>query len=259
MYFSLFSSSSSLALANMSAGSVTDKIETIKARCQAEGFFYNAVPETQAVMVARPPNVTPLQWEEALAKKPTAYASVPVKWEGFQEVFTRVELQKQHVATCNNLLTQIDTKLDTLMNNHTLNTKLAKCQLRQRTLDTKLLKVAINLSILKSKGYPISPQEEQLIQAFNTLTDKLNNPMGVMRITELWAKLNRIRESQVVPVNNEYPKDAPSNESIREIVKILAKQQQGIQTLSDMVQKDLDVVDKQLQHQQQQQKSRSGQ
>lgn len=224
--------------------SVTDKVETIKSQCQVEGFFYNAIPEQQAQMVSRPPNVTPLQWEEALAKKPTTYSSAPVKWEGFQEVFNRVDLQTQHVNTCRTLLTQIETKVDTLMNNHTLNTKLSKCQLKQRSLDAKLLKIAINLSILKSKGYPISPQEEQLIQGFNNLTEKLNNPMGVVRITELWAKLNRLKESTIPASGNEYTKDSKSNESIKDLVKILGKQQEGIQMLSELAQKDLAALKK---------------
>lgn len=222
--------------------SVTDKIETIKSQCQVEGFFYNVIPEQQAQMVSRPPNVNPLKWEEAIANKPNEYSSAPVKWEGFQEVFNRVDLQTQHVNTCRTLLTQIEIKIDNLMNNHTLNTKLSKCQLKQRTLDSKLLKIAINLSILKSKGYPISPQEEQLIQGFNNLTEKLNNPMGVVRITELWAKLNRLKESSVIPITNDYNLNSKSNESIKDLVKLLGKQQEGIQMLSELVQKDLEVI-----------------
>lgn len=222
--------------------SVSDKVETIKAQCQVDGFFYNALPEAQVQALTRPPNVGPVEWEEALAKKPSGYSSVPVKWEGFQEVFNRVDLQTQHVNACRGLLTQIEAKVDTLMNNHTLNTKLAKCQLKQRSLDAKLLKVAINLSVLKAKGYPITPQEEQLVEGFNRLTEKLNNPMGVVRISELWAKLNRLKESTVVPAGNVYDAEAKSNESIKEAVKILGKQQEGIQALCDMVQKDMDAL-----------------
>ncbi|ODQ44806.1 hypothetical protein PICMEDRAFT_19197, partial [Pichia membranifaciens NRRL Y-2026] len=183
------------------APTINDKLTKIRTswdasnpQCTMVTHFYNKV-DASFTNFTRPPNESPEEWEAAMKNRPKEYNSIPVKAAGFSDLFERDRLQDNHVKQTRILLNQINDKLTCLNEKHDLhsNTMLLKCKMRQKNLNVKLLKIAINLSILKYKGYPLTNDEELLIARFNSLLGKLDDPVGLNRVNELWARLSSLK------------------------------------------------------------------
>lgn len=201
----------------------------------------------------RPLNETPEEWENAMKNRPKEYNSIPIKCIGFTGLFERNQLQDNHVKQTRLLLNEINDKLIKLNEKHDLhsNSQLLKCKMRQRNLNIKLLKIAINLSILKFKGYPLTNDEEILILKFKNLLSKLDDPIGLSRVNELWARLTNLKDKypdnsaslnkslNEIDINdNKENNENDSDDVIKRLLKILAKQQHGIQFLCELMAED---------------------
>lgn len=241
------------------APTINDKLSKIKTswdstnpQCRMVTHFYNKV-DPLFTNFTRPANESPEEWENAMKNRPKDYNSIPVKCCGFNDLFERDQLQNNHVKQTRILLNEINDKLTKLNEKHDLhsNNLLLKCKLKQKNLSVKLLKIAINLSILKYKGYPLTNDEELLISHFNNLLSKLDDPIGLNRINELWARLSSIKDKysdtssnllreKLDVMDNTNGKTGKNDDGdvIKKLVKVLAKQQQGIQLLCEMMEED---------------------
>jgi nuclear pore complex protein Nup54 len=250
---------------------INDKLIKIKSawdasntQCKMKTHLYNKV-DPSFNNFTRPINETPEDWENAMKNRPKDYNSIPIKCSGFIDLFERNKLQDNHVKQTRFLLNDINNKLIKLNEKHDLhsNNLLLKCKIKQKNLNLKLLKIAINLSILKYKGYPLTNDENLLIQNFNKLLLKLDDPVGLNRINELWARLSSLKDkySQNNLIisdddfnnininattttndknnNNNLNNDKDDDNSIiKNLIKVLAKQQQGIQFLCELMEED---------------------
>lgn len=234
---------------------INDKLEKIKSswdptnpQCKMVTHLYNKVDATFNNFT-RPANESPEEWEEAMRNRPKEYNSIPVKCSGFSELYERNQLQDNHVKQTRILLNEMDGKLRRLNEKHDLhsNTLLMKCKIKQRDLNIKLLRIAINLSILKYKGYPLTNDEELLIEKFKSLLAKLDDPVGLNRVNELWARLSSLKEKYMdingvnqlsIDSGATTAEEAESSDVMKKLVKVLAKQQQGIQLLCELMEED---------------------
>ena len=250
---------------------VNDKLAKIKSswdatnsNCSMVTHVYNRV-DPSFTDFTRPVNETAEEWENAMKNRPKDYNSIPVKCSGFTGLFERNQLQETHVKQTRVLLNEVNDKLGKLNEKHDLHTNamLLKCKMKQKNLSIKLLKIAINLTILKYKGYPLANDEEILISKFQALLAKLDDPVGLNRVNELWARLSSLkdryqelsntgRSTNVVStqVNSDkkangdvngdlgIDEDDSQTDVIRKLVKVLAKQQHGIQFLCELMEED---------------------
>ena len=237
---------------------INDKLLKIKnswdpsnPQCKMVTHVYNRVDPNFSYF-NRPENETPEEWENAMANRPKEYNTLPVKCAGFNQLFERNQIQDVHVKETRLLLNDIDNRLTKMNEKHDLhsNTLLLKCKMKQKNLNIKLLKIAINLSILKYKGYPLTNDEEILISKFNELLKKLDDPVGLNRVNELWARLASLKEKYPVPIGGDCEPDSVEEGSdsqvIQNMVKVLAKQQQGIQFLYELMEEDENKLNKLL-------------
>lgn len=230
---------------------INDKLIKIKTswdstnpQCKMTTHLYNRV-DPSFNNFTRPDNETPEEWENAMKNRPKEYNSIPIKCCGFNDLFERNKLQDNHVKQTRKLLNEINDKLIKLNEKHDLhsNNLLLKCKLKQKNLNLKLLKISINLSILKYKGYPLTNDEELLISNFNNLLSKLDDPLGLNRVNEIWARLSSLKDkySNNIESDNNVPveDDIENNDLvIKNLVKVLSKQQQGIQFLCELMEED---------------------
>lgn len=238
---------------------INDKLTKVKTswdasnpQCPMVSHFYNKV-DPSFNNFTRPIDESPEEWEDAMKNRPKEYNSIPIKCKGFTDLFERNKLQDSHVKQTRFLLKDINDKLTNLNEKHDLhsNAMLIKCKMRQKNLSIKLLKIAINLSILKYKGYPLTNDEELLISRFNSLLAKLDDPVGLNRVNELWARLSSLKDKYssldgTTPIESKVSKEHDginsttdvNTEVIRKLVKILGKQQQGIQFLCELMEED---------------------
>lgn len=237
---------------------INDKLLKIKnswdpsnPQCKMVTHVYNRVDPNFSYF-NRPENETPEEWENAMANRPKEYNTLPVKCAGFNQLFERNQIQDVHVKETRLLLNDIDNRITKMNEKHDLhsNTLLLKCKMKQKNLNIKLLKIAINLSILKYKGYPLTNDEEILISKFNELLKKLDDPVGLNRVNELWARLASLKEKYPVPIGGDCEPDSVEEGSdsqvIQNMVKVLAKQQQGIQFLYELMEEDENKLNKLL-------------
>lgn len=242
---------------------INDKLEKIKSswdstnpQCKMVTHLYNKV-DPSFNNFSRPANETPEEWEEAMRNRPKEYNTIPVKCSGFNELYERNQIQDNHVKQTRFLLNEINDKLTKLNEKHDLhsNTLLMKCKMKQKDLNIKLLRIAINLSILKYKGYPLTNDEELLIERFKTLLGKLDDPVGLNRVNELWARLSSLKEKYSdLPTPIQLSTQTGTEESVDEssdvmkkLAKVLAKQQQGIQLLCELMEEDEEKLNRLVQ------------
>lgn len=229
-------------------------------------YFYNTVPENQAALYTKPENETE-EWDKAYANRPNS-TSIPVKAVGFEDLQKRSQIQINHVAQARVILQQISEKNKILSDKHDLDTasRIVAAKARHARISKGLLKLASTLSVLKSKGYQLSPQEEKLIENFQELLTKSQDPSGLGKSNELWARLAVLKEkakslseqldntlglkstesaNDSNGSNNEESNDQ-TQEQIYKIAKILSQQQKGIKYLDEIVAEDEKIIEKHL-------------
>ncbi|KAH3667046.1 hypothetical protein WICMUC_005393 [Wickerhamomyces mucosus] len=224
-------------------------------------FFYNTVPENQSALYTKPANENE-EWDKAYEKRPTT-SSIPVRAVGFEDLQKRSQTQINHVAQARVILQQISEKYKILSDKHELDTqsRITSAKAKNTRISRRILKLVSTLAVLKSKGYQLSPSEEKLLQVFQELLEKSQDPSGLGKSNELWARLSILKEKakslseqldsafDMKSDNNvdNHKDTAQSQKQILKIAKVLQEQQNGIKFLSETLQEDEKIVDKTLQ------------
>lgn len=265
---------------------ISDKLNKLKTKWTTSltTHVYNKVDNP--IPTTRPLDTTPEEWEIAMSKRPSDYHTIAIKCQGFNSLFERNTLQESHVKQTRLLLHETEKKLNSLQDKHSLLSlpQLQKCQNKHKLLQRKLLHIAINLSILKNAGYPLSNDEELMLQQLQTLLQKTQDPLGLARSTELWACLsliqppvlnsnsnatanlntgingNSVNDEVSVKAklsnnssNNSSTNNSSNNENnenslqeysetIKNIQNILLQQQVAIETLTSLINNDLNIL-----------------
>lgn len=230
-----------------------------------KSYLYNKFTEDEIKILLnqpRPNNITSEDWENAMNKRPGPnYYPIPIN--SFNEIATRIETQLDHVSKSRVLLNNINTNLDNLSSQHDLEntTRILKAKLNHENLSRRLLRLATVLSIIKLKGYPLLPEEEEISKQFDLLSNKLNDPNGsIGKLNDLFARLSILKE-RAEDLNNQFDNSINllsneelnneasiksginnqgnnSDEVINKISQILLKQQMGLNYLNDFLEKD---------------------
>lgn len=245
-------------------------------KCALKTHFYNKFnqEEINALMQQpRPANESPEDWDSAMSERPSSQ-HYPIKVTSFSDVSQRIETQLDHVAKSRILLNNINEKQTQLSSKHDLDntTRILKAKARHTKLSRRLLRLATVLAILKLKGYPLLPEEEEISKQFQTLNARLSDPNGpVGKLSDLYARLAILKgrsedlslqlESSIGSIHgglNDIMNGkegsailvAEGNNYIDQIVnqltKLLYKQQVGLSYLNELLQKDLETVDKKI-------------
>lgn len=257
---------------------VTDQVLRLKeqcdpssAKCALKTHLYNKFTEAEMHVLLqqpRPANESPEDWENAMANRPGPLY-YPVKVSSFSEVAQRVEVQLEHVAKSRILLRNINDKMDQLSSKHDLDnsTRIMRARAKHTNLSRRLLRLATVLAVLRLKGYPLLPEEEEISKQLQTLLAKISDPNGsVSKLSDIYARLAIIKGrsedlstqmdsslSHMHGTLNVLARDDSevvndSNTQITQVAdlltKLLYKQQVGLNYLNDMILKDLDIVNK---------------
>ncbi|CCH42295.1 Nucleoporin [Wickerhamomyces ciferrii] len=225
-------------------------------------FFYNAVPENQSALYTKPVNEND-EWDKAYANRPSTN-SIPVRAVGFEDLQKRSQTQINHVAQARVILQQISEKNKMLSDKHDLDTasRIISAKARHTRISKRILRLVSALAVLKSKGYQLSPNEEKLIQNFQELLNKSQDPSGLGKSNELWARLAVLKEKakslndqldntlgiQKLDSNNvdDINDSEQKQNQILKIAQVLQQQQNGIKYLSEIIENDEEIVSKLL-------------
>ncbi|CUM46431.1 uncharacterized protein AC631_04932 [Debaryomyces fabryi] len=242
------------------------------AKCALKTHLYNKLSDQEINFLLnqqRPSNESPEDWDNAMSNRPSPN-HYPTKVTSFTDVAQRIELQLDQVAKSRILLNGINEKQSSLSSKHDLDntTRILKAKARHVKLLRRLLRLATVLAILKLKGYPLLPEEEELSKQFDLLNQKLNDPSGSLgKLNDVFARLAILKErsedlsyqfdSSLNSMNNAHGNNQESHsekdliddgknndEVINRLSKLLLKQQVGLNHLNDVLEKDLESVNK---------------
>ncbi|SCU83985.1 LAFA_0D07250g1_1 [Lachancea sp. 'fantastica'] len=247
-----------------------DSWDPRSSRSKLRTFLYNKVNETEAMLYSKPSEISQEDWDEALLQKPSA-SVIPVQAFGFDDLNERNKLQRDNVAQARLILNQVLEKLIQLSQKHDLETasRILKAQSRNVKIQQRIIKLGSHLAILKSKGLPLTVGEENMWLEYEKLLKRSNDPAGLGKNNELWARLSVLKERSktisdqldstlvVISENNGgdvQPKRSGKYEDqrvdeeletrVNKIAEILSNQQRGLCYLQDVIEKDEKLVDR---------------
>lgn len=223
------------------------------------------------MLYTKPPYILQEEWDQAMEMKPKGnYSVIPIQLNGFDDLNQRNQLQIENVAQIRLILKEMLDKNTQLHQRHELDTaaRILKVQSRNVQIEKRILKLGSHLAILKNRGLPMSINEEKMWSQFKTLLKRSEDPAGLGKTNELWARLSVLKEraknisdqldNTLVILNdsNKNGKDTTTgsnlvgneSNSIDKIAHILSNQQRGITYLNSIIEKDNQVIDKIIKH-----------
>jgi nuclear pore complex protein Nup54 len=221
-------------------------------------YFYNRVSENQTALYTKP-GYEDDDWDKAYESRPST-DSIPVRAVGFEDLQKRSQTQVNHVAQARAILQQISEKYKMLSDKHELDTasRIVAAKARHTRVSRRILSLVSTLAVLKSKGYQLSPSEEKLIQNFQELLHKSQDPSGLGKTNELWARLAILKEKakslseqmdNTLGIQSNEPSEdlndaEKTQRQVLQIAKVLEEQQKGLKYLDDIVDEDKKTLEK---------------
>lgn len=231
---------------------IKDSFDPTSPNCAFQHYFYNKVPADQALLYSKPPNQSQDKWDEAIAKRPDA-SSIPVLAIGFSDLQKRAALQENQVAAYRGRMHEINNKLDELGTRHDIYTtvKSAEIKNRHRKLVHRTLALAVKIQVLKSRGFVLRPDEEQLKQTLENLNSQIDDPAVFGRINEVWARMGVLRQKakaleSTYKQNNKLMSASYDEDQLERFSKVLIEQQKGIAYMAAVLGKDIEQVEEWL-------------
>ena len=163
--------------------------------CAFQHYFYNKVPEEQAVYFRPGPNENEAKWEEALSKKP-GKGYVPVLCTGFAQLGLRIQLQAHAVRELNKKAHEINNSLTVMLQNHDLKTTMRAAEAKRKhiVLSQRCLTLARKVQVLRNRGYAMGSDEEELKRKLVALDRAVFDPSLNGRAEEIWARMVAVRQ-----------------------------------------------------------------
>lgn len=256
--------------ANTYAPAVNDQILKVKEQWDPNSskgvlktHFYNKFTEEEInhlLNQPRPNDETPEDWEKAMQERPSPL-HFPVKVSSFDDVARRIEIQIDHVAKARLLLNNIYEKQQLFSSKHDLenNTRILKAKSRHTKLSRRLLRLATILAIIKLKGYPLLPEEEEISKQFDSLNLKITDPnSSIGKLNDIFARVAILKDraddlntqfddsihvmnqsiGQTQNIEQASDKDDNNEEIIKKLSEVLHKQQIGLNYINEVLEKD---------------------
>lgn len=238
---------------------IKEQWDPLSPKLALKTHFYNKVSDNEISAVLnqpRPQNETPEDWDAAMSNRPSA-SYYPVKVTSYSDVAQRVEVQLDHVAKSRVILNEILQKQSALSSKHDLDntTRILRAKTKHAKLLRRLLRLATILAVLKLKGYPLLPEEEELSKQFDLLNGMIsdpNSPLG--RLNDIFARvtilkerseeLNRQFDTTVRSMSSKDEDDVNNEEIIKKVSQLLLKQQVGLNHLNKVIAEDTEKVEK---------------
>lgn len=237
---------------------VKNSWDPTSSQSQLTTYFYNVVDPSVASSYVKPANETEA-WDKANDNKPRPN-TVPVRATGFEDLQRRSQAQVNHVGQARLVLQQINEQYSQISSKHSLDTsaRITNARAKNLRIQRRVLKLVSAMAVLKSKGYQLSPSEESLIQSFQGLLSQSQDPSGLGKSDELWARLSILKDKAKLlseqldsafggaSGENNINEDEESKEQVLRIAKVLEQQFNGLQYLAEIVEEDKKFLSKKL-------------
>lgn len=211
--------------------------------CRFNFMFYNVLDagvnpqDVIRQLRTQHPYVHDVMWTQALQKNPDPTRLVPVPARSVADLTTRVEAQQQATQTYQRALQEVEKNLENIRRHHDVDTvtKIEKLRQRNMELSFRVLGVMKRLEVLRQRGIPIGGTDIEVRDHLQAIQRELHKPNQYRgRLNELLPQLNFYTQYSA-PLPNA---NAIDDESLASISKFLEQQQQGIDSLMSVCQRD---------------------
>eukprot|EP01103_Thecamoeba_quadrilineata_P011394 TRINITY_DN270_c0_g1_i1.p1 TRINITY_DN270_c0_g1~~TRINITY_DN270_c0_g1_i1.p1 ORF type:complete len:565 (+),score=103.04 TRINITY_DN270_c0_g1_i1:47-1741(+) len=206
-------------------------------KCRFRCYFYNLVENAHTL--PKPPNFNDALWESAQRNNPDRTRLYPVQAVGYQDLYRRMETQRQVTASHRKCLTTLGQHVEKIEQKHNLET-LPRVELLKQTLEEsnhRILKLVVQLEVLRRRGQMTTEDEEIILAQLEKLNRSLNHLTGLrQRVNDLFtlARAQSVDPTPTFLLN-------PDMEAV--IFEILEQQRDGLGQLCSIVNHDIAQVD----------------
>ncbi|KAG2188107.1 hypothetical protein INT44_000858 [Umbelopsis vinacea] len=175
------------------------KWDTKSPLCYFKHFFYNMVHPNEVHRYAKPADMDPYLWAEAMRNNPDPTCMVPTLAVGFDDVRKRMEGQYRTCAVFKERLEAINQKIEQIQRKHILETmtRLAEHKRRHIDLTQRTIQFMKNSQLLRSKGFPIQVDEDKLrLQLEKAEMELQRSAQFNENLNHLWNQVQDVRENQ---------------------------------------------------------------
>ncbi|CAO3659524.1 unnamed protein product [Umbelopsis vinacea] len=175
------------------------KWDTKSPLCYFKHFFYNMVHPDEVHRYAKPADMDPYLWAEAMRNNPDPTCMVPTLAVGFDDVRKRMEGQYRQSAVFKDRLEAIDQKLEQIQRKHVLETmtRLAEHKRRHIDLTRRTIQFMKNSQLLRSKGFSVQADEDTLRLQLEQAEAHLQRSAEFNeKLNQLWMHIQQIRDQQ---------------------------------------------------------------
>lgn len=211
--------------------------------CRFKHYFYNVVNPQEVPLYVKPADHDKAAWDAAQAANPDPTTLVPALAIGFDDVQKRLDQQHRLSEAHSAKLKEIQDILKKIQSKDMVETatKLAEYKRKHMEAAQRVIKFLKYTQVLRNKGLSITPDEEAMRARFENIHDQLQRSEQFHgKLSQLWAQLQLIKES-----GRKYGKtsgvdewDSVSENDMRGITKILEEQDNGVQHIIEVINKD---------------------
>ena len=158
-------------------------------------YLYNSVPKDARPFYGPSHLDDEEKWEAALRSAPND-TSIPILVSGFQQLGSRITLQKSVLSVLQGRLHEINNGISDLLRRHDLEIapRAAECRRRHIRLAKKAMELASKTQVLRNRGYAMDVGEEALRVKLVELEKKVMDPGLGGRSEEVWARMVMLRD-----------------------------------------------------------------
>ncbi|GMS95683.1 hypothetical protein PENTCL1PPCAC_17858, partial [Pristionchus entomophagus] len=205
---------------------------------QKKRLFLNSVPQ----------GYDQSTWDEAIRENPSPATLIPYPIRGFDQLVTRQKAHSTQVEAQNRLLDLMDNRCKSLEASlASARGRSEQCMERHKLLSYRLLRIMGMEEMTLRFAHSIDETEEEMQTVLEAMNAKLNAPNGIKSNYHFIIFQNRLM-SLMDTISNDAslktaPKTTPFNqENMVQLKKYLSKCQDGLESLSQMIQNNSEDV-----------------
>ncbi|ORY98951.1 nucleoporin complex subunit 54-domain-containing protein [Syncephalastrum racemosum] len=211
--------------------------------CRFKHYFYNVVPPQEVHLYQKPANHDQKAWDDAQKKNPDPSCMVPTLAVGFEDVKKRMEIQEKQAGAHSAALEAIQDKLNKLKTIHAQETaaRIEEYKRRQMELTQRVIAFIKCTQVLRNKGLPLSPEEDQMRTILENVEDQVTRSEQFHgKLSQLWATLQLAKETGRHTSELEVAMTADERQKV---TKVLGEHQSGIQHTIETLETDTRTVE----------------
>lgn len=235
--------SSSQIVSHLTSANIKQQLPSIFSNNVVQIVPYSSLSkqEIEEYLSHPPLGIDQLTWSQAKLENPDPNKFIPVPLIGFESLNERFELQEQEINQQKNRVRILANEVSSLERSiESTKAKLEEARKKNVPIRAKVLRAMVYLDVMKKKGFPIQPEEDELRAKLEKISQELNAPNKFRGcLNELISRVRQMQySSSLQPVSTSTLDDS----IVVELQVHLKKQQEAISHLICTLKEDQTIL-----------------